>query len=174
MTTVPLRIEGDGFVLRPWQAEDLESLVLHANDESISRTISDRFPFPYTTADAEMFLREPGKPPAIVLAIEIEGVAVGGIDVRPGAAELRIGADTNLIPASAIGHCGDGLIASFGEGKLPGLGILRGCEETAIDQPGHFAIRAKCAQSDRGRFVAVGCACDAGVVGDAVDAQGLV
>ena len=93
MTTEPLRIEGDGFVLRPWQAEDLESLVSHANDESISRTISDRFPFPYTSADAEIFLREPGKPPAIVLAIEIDGAAVGGIDVRPGAAELRIGAE---------------------------------------------------------------------------------
>ena len=90
--TLP-RIQGEGFVLRPWQAEDLESLVLHANDEQVSRTVSDRFPFPYTTSDAELFLRQPDKPPAIVLAIEIDGAAVGGIDVRPGVAELRIGAE---------------------------------------------------------------------------------
>lgn len=93
MTSTSLCIEGDGFVLRPWQAEDLESLVLHANDESVSRTVSDRFPFPYTKQDAEIFLAEPAKSPVIVLAIEIDGQAVGGIDVRPGAAELRIGGE---------------------------------------------------------------------------------
>lgn len=87
------RIEGEGFVLRPWQVGDLDSLVLHANDESVSRTVSDRFPFPYTRRDAEKFLREPAKPPTIVLAIEIDGAAVGGIDVRPGAAEFRIGGE---------------------------------------------------------------------------------
>ena len=87
------RIDGDGFVLRPWRAEDLESLALHANDESVSRRLSDRFPFPYTKKDAEAFLAEPAQPPVIVLAIEIDAAAVGGIDVRPGAAELRIGGD---------------------------------------------------------------------------------
>lgn len=92
MAALP-RIEDEGFVLRPWQAADLDSLVLHANDEAVSRTVSDRFPFPYTKQDAEEFLHEPAKPPAIVLAIEIDGVAVGGIDVRPGAAEFRIGGE---------------------------------------------------------------------------------
>src|SRR5690606_5883135 len=92
MAALP-RIESEGFVLRPWQAADLDSLVLHANDEAVSRTVSDRFPFPYTKQDAEEFLHEPAKPPAIVLAIEIDGVAVGGIDVRPGVAEFRVGAE---------------------------------------------------------------------------------
>ncbi len=93
MTEAQPRIRGDGFMLRPWQADDLDSLILHANDEWVSRTVSDRFPFPYTSKDAEAFLAEPTKPPAIVLAIDIDGAAVGGIDVRPGAAELRIGAE---------------------------------------------------------------------------------
>ncbi len=93
MTAALPRLEGDGFVLRAWRAQDLESLVLHANDEQVSRTVSDRFPFPYTTSDAEVFLRQPGKLPDIVLAIEIDGAAVGGIDVRPGVAELCIGAE---------------------------------------------------------------------------------
>ncbi len=100
------RIEGDGFVLRPWRAEDLASLVLHANDEPVSRSVSDRFPFPYTMADAEAFLAEPARPPMIVLAIEVDGVAVGGIDVRPGAAELRIGGEIGYWLGRRYWGCG--------------------------------------------------------------------
>lgn len=96
----PPRIHGDGFLLRPWRAEDLESLISHANDEKVSRCVSDRFPFPYSRADAEVFLVEPVKSPSIVLAIEIDGEAVGGIDVRPGTAELRIGAEIGFWLAS--------------------------------------------------------------------------
>lgn len=106
MTAALPRIEGDGFVLRPWQAEDLESLVLHANDESISRSVSDRFPFPYSKRDAEAFLAEPATPPTIVLAVEIDGAAVGGIDVRPGAAELRIGAEIGYWLSRQYWGCG--------------------------------------------------------------------
>ena len=109
MTIALPRIEGNGFVLRPWRAQDLESLVVHANDESISRSVSDRFPFPYSKADAEAFLSEPAKPPTIVLAIEIEGVAVGGIDARPGAAELRVGAEIGYWLARC--HSGGGIMS---------------------------------------------------------------
>ena len=106
MTTAPPRLEGDGFVLREWSAQDLDSLVLHANDESISRSVSDRFPFPYTKADAEAFLCRPAKPPVIVLAIEIDGVAVGGIDMRPGVAEHRVGAEIGYWLARRHWGCG--------------------------------------------------------------------
>src|SRR3546814_8246932 len=39
--------------LRAWRADDLDSLLLHADDEQVSRGTSDRFPFPYTRADGE-------------------------------------------------------------------------------------------------------------------------
>jgi len=109
MTTASPTIRGEGFVLRPWRAADIESLVLHANDEAVSRNVSDRFPFPYKLHDAEVFLAEPAKPPAIVLAIEIEGEAVGGIDVRPGAAELRIGGEIGYWLARR--HWGQGIMS---------------------------------------------------------------
>lgn len=89
------RIVGDGFVLRPWRADDLESLLAHANDEAVSRALRDRFPFPYTRADGEAFLS--GRVLALdgpTLAIEINGQACGGIgatlgtDVRRHSAEL--------------------------------------------------------------------------------------
>ena len=76
--------------LRPWRADDLDSLLLHADDEQVSRGTSDRFQFPYTRADGEAFLAgrvvDLGAP---VLAIEIDGQACGGIGVRPGQGERR-------------------------------------------------------------------------------------
>lgn len=82
------RIQGDGFVLRPWRRDDLDALVRHANDEQVSRGVSDRFPFPYTREDGEHFLagkvidfQDP------VFAIEIDGEACGGIGAHAGKGE---------------------------------------------------------------------------------------
>ena len=41
--------------------------------------------------DARSFLSQPVEPPALNLAIEIDGCAAGGIGMRPGKGELRIG-----------------------------------------------------------------------------------
>ncbi|WP_421567504.1 GNAT family N-acetyltransferase [Stenotrophomonas sp. PD6] len=82
------RLEGDGFVLRPWRSDDLEALLRHANDAAVSRGLGDRFPFPYTREDGEAFLG--GRilaPGTLSLAIEIDGAACGSIGARPGVAE---------------------------------------------------------------------------------------
>lgn len=82
------RIEGDGFVLRPWRPSDLDALLVHANDERVSLGLSDRFPFPYTRQDGEAFLS--GRTVDLsdpVFAIEIDGQACGGIGVRTGKGE---------------------------------------------------------------------------------------
>ena len=82
------RLQGDGFVLRPWRATDLDSLVHHADDPQVSRGVSDRFPSPYTRGDGEAFLSgqviDLSTP---VFAIEIDGEACGGIGARPGSGE---------------------------------------------------------------------------------------
>lgn len=80
--------EGEGFRLRPWRADDLDSLLRHADDEQVSRGVSDRFPHPYTQADGEAFLSgkviDLGGP---VFAIEIYGEACGGIGAHAGRGE---------------------------------------------------------------------------------------
>lgn len=76
-------LAGDGFVLRPWRADDAVSLQRHADDAEVSRFLSDRFPFPYTAADAAAFLAGPASS-GLVRAIEIDGAAVGGIGAEPG------------------------------------------------------------------------------------------
>ena len=81
-------LQGEGFRLRPWRADDLDSLLRHANDEQVSRGVSDRFPFPYTRADGEAFLA--GKVLDLdepVFAIEIDGEACGGIGAHAGRGE---------------------------------------------------------------------------------------
>lgn len=82
------QLQGEGFRLRPWRADDLDSLLRHANDEQVSRGVSDRFPSPYTQADGEAFLA--GKVLDLegpVFAIEIDGEACGGIGAHAGRGE---------------------------------------------------------------------------------------
>ena len=86
-------LQGEGFRLRAWRADDLDSLLRHADDEQVSRGVSDRFPHPYMQADGEAFLA--GKVIDLdgpVFAIEIDGEACGGIGLRPGRGERRCGA----------------------------------------------------------------------------------
>ncbi|MEY3025522.1 MAG: hypothetical protein RLZZ238_419 [Planctomycetota bacterium] len=71
--------------LRRWQASDRRSLVRHANDERVSRMLFDRFPFPYTEADADRWLAiATGAGDDLHLAIELDGEAIGGISAVRG------------------------------------------------------------------------------------------
>lgn len=88
------RLQGEGFVLRRWRMDDAESLVRHANDEQVSRGVSDRFPFPYTQVDGEQFLS--GRVVDLddpVFAIEVDGEACGGIGAHAGKGERAKGAE---------------------------------------------------------------------------------
>lgn len=89
-----VRIVGEGFVLRRWREDDLEALVRHADDAQVARSVSNRFPHPYTREDGIAFLSgavvDLSQP---VLAIEIDGEAGGGIGVRPGEGERACGAE---------------------------------------------------------------------------------
>ena len=70
-------------VLRPWREEDVPSLVRHADGYEVWRCLRDRFPRPYTRADAEWwgdFARSPD--PRTNFAVEADGEAVGGIGLE--------------------------------------------------------------------------------------------
>lgn len=74
-------------VLRRWESSDKTSLIRHANNRKVSRNLRDRFPYPYTDADAHAnaFLAAATAPnsPDFVYAIVIRGEAVGGIGLHP-------------------------------------------------------------------------------------------
>lgn len=82
------------FELRPWKLSDLPSLVEHANNFNISRNMTDGFPFPYTDASGTHFISEiAAKNPDFILAIVVEGKAVGGIGIHPQTDIMRKNAE---------------------------------------------------------------------------------
>ena len=81
----PEVIVGDGFRLRAWRMDDVDSLVRHANDPLVSHSLGHRFPHPYTDEDARIFIGQTlHLPDEIGYAIEVNGEASGGIGVHPG------------------------------------------------------------------------------------------
>jgi [ribosomal protein S5]-alanine N-acetyltransferase len=65
--------------------EDATSLAKHANNRRVWLGLRDAFPHPYTIEDAKRFLQgSVAGPPRKNFCIEIDGVAVGGIGLRPG------------------------------------------------------------------------------------------
>lgn len=75
-----MEIDCDIFTLRGWRTGDESSLARHANNRAIWLRMRDRFPFPYTRADAETWIRTASaRDPQADFAIEVAGEAVGGV-----------------------------------------------------------------------------------------------
>jgi RimJ/RimL family protein N-acetyltransferase len=90
-----LKLIGKRCTVRPWRMDDAESIVSHANNINVARQLRDRFPHPYTRANAIGFLKAAtNAPEPSNLAIEVSGEAVGaigyvaGIDVERYSAEI--------------------------------------------------------------------------------------
>ncbi len=71
--------------VRDWRVSDRESLLRYGNNRAIWRNLTHRFPHPYTGAEADAwFAYLAGMPEPSHWAIEVEGVAVGGIGLTLG------------------------------------------------------------------------------------------
>jgi RimJ/RimL family protein N-acetyltransferase len=69
--------------LREWRKGDESSLVRHANNYKVWRNLRDRFPHPYTIADAEWWIGHAGgQTPVRSFAIVVDRAAVGGIGLE--------------------------------------------------------------------------------------------
>jgi len=76
-------VQREKYLLRPWDPDDARSLVIHANNPKIARNLRDGFPYPYTLKDAEQWLRMVKENRMdIILAIEVNGEAAGGIGLH--------------------------------------------------------------------------------------------
>jgi RimJ/RimL family protein N-acetyltransferase len=77
-----LMLEFSGGVIRSWRAGDAVSLSRHADNRKIWLNVRDRFPHPYTLANAEWWVAQAAAAePATQFAIVVDGEAVGGIGV---------------------------------------------------------------------------------------------
>jgi ribosomal-protein-alanine N-acetyltransferase len=77
------RISISGATLRPWVDSDTPALVRHANNPHIAAMMRDGFPSPYTIGDARRFIAMAAGSGNLLLAIEVDGGAVGGVGIHP-------------------------------------------------------------------------------------------
>jgi RimJ/RimL family protein N-acetyltransferase len=82
---VLLELKLDHLQIRTWKAEDKASLILYANNRNIWINLRDRFPYPYTAADADQWIRQVAEEtPQTHFAIVIEASVIGGIGLELG------------------------------------------------------------------------------------------
>ncbi len=74
-----MEIKLEHAILRPWQFDDAESLAKYANNKNISDNLRNGFPYPYTIHDARTWLEFAVNNKDLLLAIEVNSEAVGGI-----------------------------------------------------------------------------------------------
>ena len=75
-----MELRGTRCTIRRWRMADAEALARHANNINVAQQLRDRFPHPYTRANAHAFLKAAtaaGEPSN--MAIEVNGEAAGGI-----------------------------------------------------------------------------------------------
>ena len=89
-----MQLTGQRVTLRAWKPADAPSLARHANNPNVARQLRDRFPHPYTIADARQFIQSvAGARPTMLFAMVVDGDAVGGIGFFPGADVERFSAE---------------------------------------------------------------------------------
>lgn len=72
------------FRLRRYKESDSEDLVEHANNYNVAKWLTNQFPFPYSTKDAEDYVNMvKDDEPIKVFAIEVEGKIAGSIGIFP-------------------------------------------------------------------------------------------
>jgi len=79
-----LVLRGEGFVLRPWRTDDAASLATNADNRNVWSNLRTRFPRPYTPDAARLWISRciSGRERGLQLAIDVDGLAVGGIAVE--------------------------------------------------------------------------------------------
>jgi RimJ/RimL family protein N-acetyltransferase len=89
-----MELRGRLSIVRPWRNADAPSLVKYADNLNVARHLRDRFPHPYTAADARRFLDSITiARPITTFAIDISGEAVGGIGFSSGTDVERFSAE---------------------------------------------------------------------------------
>jgi ribosomal-protein-alanine N-acetyltransferase len=89
-----MELIGAHATVRPWRNADAASLVKYASNPNIARQLRDRFPHPYTAADARQFIQSIAQArPTTTFAIAVAGEAVGGAGFAPGADVERYSAE---------------------------------------------------------------------------------
>lgn len=106
-----MRLETARCVLRPFVPADAASLARHADNRKVWLNLRDRFPHPYTHADADAFIaRVAGESPVTHFAIAVAGEAVGSVALMLGHDIERRSAELGYWLGEA--HWGRGIVGA--------------------------------------------------------------
>ena len=115
-------------LLRPLRRSDGKSIARHANDRAIWLNLRDRFPHPYTRADADAWLRFVEQlPPGTNFAIAVDGEAVGTIALTLGDDVNRRSAEVGYWLGRAYWGRGiaTAVVAAFSESAFASFDVCR-------------------------------------------------
>lgn len=79
--------------LREFSKNDIDSIAGHANNFNVSRYLTSRMPYPYTTKDAEWWIETGSKEFGLNRAIDLDGECIGVIGVFFGKLEYQYSAE---------------------------------------------------------------------------------
>jgi ribosomal-protein-alanine N-acetyltransferase len=150
-----MELSAGASTIRPYSSRDSVRLAQIADDRRISVNMTDRFPYPYTEADAGEWIdrcKEAGDPPGH-LAIEHDGLLVGGIGIDPLHDEQRhVGLIGYWLTPS---HWGQGIATSALSAMIPHVFDafdLRRLQASVVDwNPASGRVLEKCGFSLEGR-----------------------
>lgn len=84
----------DRSIIRDWRLEDKAALLRYADNPKVARNLMDGFPHPYTSADADEWLRTATTAkPRTHFALEIDGEAGGAVGLMLKHGNFRRGAE---------------------------------------------------------------------------------
>ena len=79
-----LRLDTGRAIVRPFVGTDAPAIARHANDRGVWAHLRDRFPHPYTLADAEAFIAFlAARPEPVAWCVEVDGEAAGAVGLEP-------------------------------------------------------------------------------------------
>jgi RimJ/RimL family protein N-acetyltransferase len=141
-----VKLQATRCTLRPWRMDDAESLVRHANNINVARQLRDRFPNPYTRANASAFLKAAtSAPEPSNLAIEVDDHAVGAIGYVPGVDVERYSAEIGYWLGEA--YWGRGIVTEalivMTDYVFNSLNMLRLFALPFADNPGSIRVLEK-------------------------------
>lgn len=151
----PISLQKGGYSIRYLENNDAKSLAKHGNDKEIWLNMRNEFPYPFTSADAEILItRAKEEANTVLVAIASEQEAMGVIsllihdDIRchSGVLSYWIGREfwgqgigTNAIDAlTKYAFSRLGLVRVYAKVFSTNIGSIRALEKNGFDKEGHF------------------------------------
>jgi len=141
--------------IRSWRSRDAESLARHASNRKVWINMRDRFPHPYSRADAEAFLESViGSDPETHFAIEHAGEAAGGVGYVLGTDVHRRSAELGFWLAEGL--WGKGIMTAVVKAMVPRIFALHDLVRIhayVFDwNPASMHVLEKCGFTSEGRL----------------------